>query len=122
LASGNEYYIGTPSIKRSDDPFAYQMPSVGDVLRIIYTGGRTPYVSTALSITRADLVVIGAIYCNSDEIGGDTRHFEDTKELYRALKASEGLYDPTVTPKWVQRLFGFECEPRWIVGFVIREL
>jgi hypothetical protein len=122
MARGDEYYIGSPDIKRSDDPFAYPMPAVGDVLRIIYTAGQTPYLSTAIAIKRCDLVVIGAIYCNSDEIGGITRHFEDTRELYRAVKPAEGIYDTSVTPKWVKRLFGLDCEPKWIVGFVVREL
>lgn len=80
------------------------------------------YTLYSNNITRCDLVIIGAIYCNSDEIGGTTWHSEDTQEFYRHILPSEDDSDPAVTPRWVQRLLGLDCEPRWIVGFVIREL
>jgi len=111
MASGDEHYVGTPDVSRETSAFNIQMPAWGEVLDVIEEE----------DLTRCDFVIIGAIYCNSDEIGGTTLHLEDTEELYRVARK----YDPddsSDTPYIVQDLLDLECVPPRIVGFVIREM
>jgi hypothetical protein len=113
MAAGDEWLIGNPDVSRDTAWDFIQGPTWGELLDRIEEE----------DLERCDLVIIGAIYCNSDEIGGVTLHVEDTEQLYRVTKGTDlDIDDPEDTAAIVQRYLDLECEPKAILGFVVREI
>lgn len=114
MARGQEYFVGTP-----EKPYdtSGNVSWVDLVVGILWTKiyGNDPVKWQAKAI-KFDLVIIGEIYCGSDEVGGMTWHGEDPQQLWN-LYTKHGD-DANAA---IKDLLGMECDPV-IYGIVIREI
>lgn len=114
MAKGQEWIVGTPEKPYDTSTQVSWVEVVVDVVwNEIYQNNPIEWQAKSKKI---DLVIIGRLYCDSDEVSGITWHNEDPQELWN-LYVSHG--DDTNAA--IKDLIKGECDIE-VFGVIVKEV